>query len=71
MDNRVCVLNRMLSHLCEQERIMDVKLLCFMSMLRHFGFSITEEQLEKLLSVLTEEQIGLINKGLDENKSRF
>ena len=67
---RVQILNRMLSKYTECSGL-DAKVFCFERMLDQFGVKITEQQFEKILSVLTDEQLDQVEKGLESNKNWF
>ena len=60
------ILNRMLSEREKTEGILEKdKQFCFSNMLIEFGVELSDEQIEKMLLVLTQEQVECINKKLD------
>ena len=64
------VLTRMVSQHEKSEGIAD-KPFCFSNMLTQFGVELSDQQIEKMLLVLTQEQIESINKELDRKHCWF
>ena len=60
------ILNRMVSQHQKTEGIVhQQKQFCFSNMVSEFGVELSDQQIEKMLLVLTQEQIETINKKLD------